>query len=227
MVKLFLDSANTDEMEKWENKVQGFTTNPSLARKAKVKDYSSWAQTICLRFPKHSISFEVIADDFDEMEEQARKISRMNDNIHVKIPVTNTKGESSGHLIKRLTKAGIKVNVTAVFTRKQIDAVVRVLDKTTPSIISIFAGRIADTGKDPSEVVSYAARETYPYDNIEVLWASTRQVFDVYFPAGADIITVSADILKRMELEDKDLTDYSRETVKQFYDDAKAAGYTI
>ena len=227
MVKLFLDSASRIEMALLKERVQGFTTNPSLMRKAGVDHYLTWAEYVIRTYPNHYISFEVISDDFNEMGEQAEKLSRLGGNVYVKIPVVNTKSESSGHLIKRLTKAGIKVNVTAVFTKAQIDAVIRVLDKNTPSIISIFAGRIADTGIDPSYTVSYASEQTHPYRNIEVLWASTRQVFDVHFPAGADIITVSADILKRMELEGKNLKEYSRETVQQFYDDAKAAGYTL
>ena len=225
MVKLFLDSADLEMMGKYHNHVQGFTTNPSLMRKAKEPYYMEWAaQIVGLELP---VSFEVISDDFDEMEEQARKLSKLGNNVFVKIPVTNTKGDSSGHLIKRLGKMGIKVNVTAVMTKKQVNVVLRVLDKTTPAIISVFAGRIADTGVDPAPLVSYAVQVTRQHRNIDVLWASTRQVLDVYFPAGADIITVSPEILDKLKLYGKDLTDYSRETVKQFYDDAKAAGYTL
>lgn len=228
MVKLFLDTASISEMDEMKNEVQGFTTNPSLMRKAGVTDYLGHGKAICDRFRNHSVSLEVIADDFDEMEYQANKLNNCGSNVFVKIPVTNTKGDSSGRLIKKLASEGIKVNVTAVFTKKQINAVVKVLiDSSAPAIISVFAGRIADTGVDPVRIIGYANEISRPHRHIDILWASTRQVFDVHFSAGADIITVSRDILKRMALKEKDLDDYSRETVKQFYDDAKEAGYSI
>jgi len=227
MVKIFLDSADIKEMELAEADVRGFTTNPTLMRKADVPDYAYWAKEVCKRFPTYPVSFEVISDDFDEMETQAKTLSSFGENVYVKVPVTNTRAESCGRLIKRLHNEGIKVNVTAVFTKKQVRTMVNMLQGETPSIISIFAGRIADTGIDPTILVAYANEISRPFRGIEILWASTRQVLDVHFPAGADIITVSKDILAKMSFKGKDLDDYSRETVKQFYDDARKAGYTL
>ena len=226
MVKLYLDTASPTEAE--AKLVQGFTTNPTLMRKAGVTSYMEWAKDLCARFPHHSISFEVVADDFDEMASQARRISKWGQNVYVKIPVVNTEGTFSGKLIKALGKEGIKVNVTAVMTRKQITQIVAMLSQhTTPAIISVFAGRIADTGIDPSTIVGHAVKVTRQYRHVDVLWASTRQAFDVHFCAGADIITVSPEILNRLHLNGKDLDDYSRKTVVQFFNDAESAGYTL
>lgn len=227
MVKIFLDSADIQEMREHTRSVQGFTCNPSIMRKAGVKDYEAFAMRAVRAFPDKPLSFEVIADDFTEMERQARKIASWGKNVYVKIPVTNTHGESACDLIKKLSRDEVKVNVTAVFNEAQIKNVVASLNEWTPSIISVFAGRIADTGRDPTRIVKSAIEKKNV--NAQVLWASPRQVFDVYTAdaCGCDIITITKDILAKLPLEGKNLTAYSLDTVKMFYDDARAAGYSL
>lgn len=229
MVKIFADGASIEEMQEVVRNplVVGLTTNPSLMRKAGVTNYQSFAQRALYAFPNYPISFEVIADEFTEMERQAKIISSWGENVYVKIPVCNTKGESSAPLIGRLSADGIKVNATAILCYKQIDEVMEALG-STPAVISIFAGRIADTGRDPVPFITYALKQKRLTIH-EVLWASPRQVLDVHTAdsIGCDIITVTKDILNKLPLEGKSLLDYSRETVEMFYKDAQAAGYSL
>ena len=234
-IKLYADGADLDDMRRMSAnpRISGFTTNPTLMRKAGVREYLPWALEVCAAFPAYPISFEVIADDFAEMERQARILSDLGPNVYVKIPVTDTKGTFSGPLIKRLSKDGIKVNVTAVMTWEQIQPLVQLLDHA-PAIISVFAGRMADTGDSTVEhtmrhAVDALKSHHHHRTNIEILWASPRQVLDVYIAerAGVHIITITKDILAKLPLLGKDLEEYSRETVQLFYDDAKAAGYSL
>ena len=213
MVKVFCDGSIEVK------NVDGYTFNPTLMKG--TKNYSVFGRYAAKEvFPK-PISFEVIADDLGEMNEQAIDIASWGENVYVKIPVMDTQGTPTTLLIYNLSRLGIKVNVTAVFTSSQIHIVARSLWPKTPSIISIFAGRIADTGKDPVPLFYEAMRVKHA--NTETLWASTREVYNYYQAqqCGADIITMSPDLIKKLSLKDKDLTEYSRETVKQFYEDGK------
>lgn len=228
-VKLYADGADIEEMQSMaRNKnIRGFTTNPSLMRKAGVRNYEAFAKRALNSFPDYPISFEVFADDLPRMEVQAHEIASWGENIYVKIPVCTTQGYSTAPLIGDLSRAGIKLNITAILCHKQIDEVMDCLTET-PAVISIFAGRIADTGRDPSGMILHALKRKLVTAH-EVLWASPRQVLDVYTAdsLGCDIITITADILKKMKLEGKNLLDYSRETVQMFFDDAREAGYSI
>lgn len=228
-IKIFADGADIQEMQKMSliPQVRGWTTNPSLMHKAGVTNYKLFAHKVIHAFPQYPLSLEVFADDFDEMEKQAHEIASWGFNIFVKIPVCNTKGVSAAPLIGRLTAAGVKVNVTAVMCAAQVDDVCDTLG-LPPAIISIFAGRIADTGRNPAGAISHALRvRKRPHH--EILWASPRQVLDVYTAEalGCDVITCSPEIIKKLPLEGKNLKEYSRLTVKMFYDDAKAAGYSL
>lgn len=229
MIKIYADGADIDDMHAMARNpaIRGFTTNPSLCRAAGVKNYRAFAVRAIHAFHNYPLSIEVLSDDALEMEDQAREISSWGDNVVVKIPVCNTKGESCARLIHRLSRDGIKVNVTAILCHAQIDEVMDVLTET-PAIISIFAGRIADTGRDPTAMIAHAVKRKLVVGH-EVLWASPRQVMDVYTAdsIGADIITVTKDILKKMALEGKNLLEYSRETVAMFHSDAKQSGYRI
>lgn len=241
MIKLFADGAAMDgiiEAAKNEN-ISGFTTNPTLMRQAGVTDYKTFARGaisyLANARPGTSISLEVFADDYENMLNQARIIDSWGDefnyDVYVKIPVMNTKSSPSYDLIRQLSGEGVKVNVTAVFTKDQIDSVLNNVSEDTPSIVSIFAGRIADAGKDPSHLISYAVttKNMLALRKAQILWASTREVFN-YVQAKesrADIITMTPDLIKKMSNFGKDLTQYSLETVKMFYDDATRSGYTI
>lgn len=229
MVKIFADGADINEMHKAAKNplVKGFTTNPTLCRKAGVKDYRSFAERAINSFPTYPISFEVFSDDFKEMESQAWKIAGWGDNVYVKIPVCNTQGISSGPLIRRLSEAGIKVNATAILCYKQVDEVLSSLSDC-PAVVSIFAGRIADTGRNPVGVINHALSKRLTVLH-EILWASPRQVFDYYTAdsLGCSIITMTPDLIAKLPLEGKNLEEYSRETVQLFHDDAKAAGFKL
>ena len=227
MIRIFGDCADFQKMCEMGFKVSGWTTNPTLMRKSKVGDYKKFCQKVVAAFPTHPVSFEVFADDFETMEAQARKISAWGTNVYVKIPVTTTKGYSCGPLISRLAASGVKVNVTAVFCQDQIDEVFDALN-TTAAIVSIFAGRIADTGRAPEAIINYALKKKDSPTH-EILWASPRQVMDVYVAdsMGCDIITCTPEIIDKIALEGKNLKEYSRETIQMFYDDATKAGYSI
>lgn len=217
MVKLFLDGADLNSMADYYP--DGYTTNPSLMRKAGIKHYGEFAKALISGAIGKPISFEVLADDLPTMDRQAREIASWGESVYVKIPVTTTSGDSTALLIHLLAADGIKVNVTAVMTLEQIRTVARVLT-ATPAIISIFAGRIADTQKDPTPLFTEAQRVKHA--NTEILWASTREVFNVKQAEGiADIITLSPELFSKLNLKGKDLKEYSRETVCQFYKDAQ------
>ena len=229
MVKIYADGADIDVMHRMARNpvVKGFTTNPSLMRKAGVKNYRAFAERALAAFPDYPISFEVFADDFTEMEAQAREIATWGDNLFIKIPVCNTQGTSAAPLIGRLSKDGIRVNVTAILCASQVDTVLAALGNA-PAIVSIFAGRIADTGRNPVGIINRAlARKRLTVH--EILWASPRQVLDVYTAdgLGCDIITCTPELIDKLPLEGKNLEEYSRETVAMFYNDAQAARYVI
>ena len=212
-------------VERYRDSAEGFTTNPTLARNAGVVDYRQFANMVIWAAHGKPVSLEVFADDLVEMERQAREISSWGENVYVKIPCTLTNGRSTGLLVSKLGKRGIKVNVTAVTTFQQISEMCRFIWVGTPAILSIFCGRIADTGRDPIPFITKALQQKH--DKTKILWASTREVLNVKQAeaAGANIITLSPDLIKKMELFGKDLNDYSLETVKQFYRDGQ--GWTI
>ncbi len=230
-VQIFADGADKNGMLEMYNKtyIKGLTTNPTLMKKAGIKDYEAFAKEILSEVKDKSISFEVFSDDLDEMEAQALKIAKWGDNVYVKIPVTNTKGIPTYTLIKKLSDKGVKVNVTAIMTLEQVRDVVLSLNKDVPSYVSVFAGRIADTGVDPVPLMSAAVQITKINSKAEVIWASPRELLNVFQAdeIGCHIITVTNDILKKLELVDYDLNEYSLDTVKMFYNDAVAAGYNI
>ena len=230
-VKIFADGADKDGMlEMYRNPlIQGFTTNPTLLRKAGVSDYPAFARDILKSIPDRPISFEVLSDEFSEMEIQAQKISAWGKNVYVKIPITNTRGEASVKLIRRLTQTGVKVNVTAMMTLDQVRDVAQALHGGPPAYVSVFAGRIADTGRDPMPLMAAAVEMLRLYSNIELIWASPRELLNIFHAdlIGCPVVTVSHDILKKLDLIGKDLHDFSLDTVKMFREDALKAGYIL
>lgn len=230
-VKLFADGADLAGMkEMYANPlIKGFTTNPTLMRKAGIADYKAFAGEVLSAIPDRPISFEVFADDFDEMERQAYEIASWGKNVNVKIPVTNTRCQFSGPLIERLSKAGVQVNVTALLTLEQVRRVTESLAPQTAAIISVFAGRIADTGRDPVPLMAEAVKIMKAKPKAELIWASPRELLNIFQAdsIGCHIITATNDILKKLSLVGKELSDYSLETVEMFYKDATAAGYKI
>jgi transaldolase len=230
-IKIFADGADKAGMlEMAKNPlIKGFTTNPTLMRKAGIQDYKAFAQDVLLNIPNLPVSFEVFSDEFVEMERQARLIASWGPNVYVKIPVTNTRGASSGLLIQKLSSEGIKLNVTALTHLRQVSAVAAYLDDVTPAYISVFAGRVADTGVDAFAVMREAKYLVKFKPNIEIIWASPRELYNIFQAdaAGVDIITVSNDILKKLPLIGKDLDEYSLDTVKMFYEDGKKAGFML
>ena len=230
-VKLFADGADLAGMKEMAANplIEGFTTNPTLMRKAGISDYAAFARDVLKAIPDRPVSFEVFADDFAEMETQAHEIASWGRNVNVKIPVTNTKGEFSGAVIERLSKAGVQVNVTALLTLEQVKRVTERLDARTPAIISVFAGRIADTGVDPLPIMKASVEAMKSKPKAELIWASPRELLNVFQAdaIGCHIITATNDILKKLSLVGKDLDRYSLETVEMFFKDAKAAGYAI
>jgi transaldolase len=230
-VKIFADGADkTGMLEMYRNPlIRGFTTNPTLLRKAGVSDYEAFALEILKAIPDRPISFEVFSDEFDEMEKQAWKISAWGRNVYVKIPVTNTRGESSAKLIGKLSRAKVKVNVTAMMTLDQVRDVAQVLDGGTPAYVSIFAGRIADTGRDPMPLMAAAIELLRLYPTVELIWASPRELLNIFQAdqVGCHIITATNDILNKLELVGKDLHGFSLDIVKMFRDDAMKAGYDL
>jgi len=230
-IKLFGDGASLTDFSRLydEGRVVGFTTNPTLMFKAGIADYEAFARELVALIPDMPLSFEVFSDDFDEMERQARLIAGWGGNVYVKIPITNTRGESSLPLVQRLSRDGVKLNVTAMLTLEQVAGTVDALDPNVPGIISVFAGRIADTGVDPMPImraaVAMAARKPYA----EVLWASPREVLNLYQArdCGCHIITATPDILRKLDMSGKDLGELSLETVAMFRTDAVAAGFSL
>jgi len=230
-VQIFADGADKAGMLEMYAKpyISGFTTNPTLMRKAGITEYEFFARDILAAIPDRPISFEVFADDFAEMERQAKRISRWGKYVSVKIPVTNTKGESSVPLAQKLSHDGIALNVTAIFTLDQVQAVVDVVKGGAPCYISVFAGRVADTGVDPVPLMAEAVARLSDAPNTQLIWASPRELLNIFQAddIGCHVITVTNDILKKLSLAGKDLTAYSLETVKMFYEDGRAAGYTL
>lgn len=230
-IKLFADGAELEGIkEMYSNPdIRGFTTNPTLMRRANISDYEKFANAVLENVPDLPVSFEVFADDFDEMERQARKISGWGRNVNVKIPIMNTKGHSSIPTIKKLTADGVALNVTAVMTTEQVEAVAGAISVEADTIISVFAGRIADTGRDPIPLMKKCLEILSGHKNSQLLWASPREVLNVFQAneIGCHIITATNDILKKLNLFGKDLTVYSQETVDMFYRDAAKAGYHI
>jgi transaldolase len=230
-IKLFADGADKAGMlDMYRNpRIQGFTTNPTLMRKAGIADYAAFAREIVSAIPDRPISFEVFSDEFDEMERQASLIRSWGDQVYVKIPITNTRQESAVPLIGRLAKAGVKLNVTAVMTLAQVRDTCQALAGGPAAVVSVFAGRIADTGRDPVPLMTAARELTRLTPNVELLWASPRELLNICQAdaAGCDIITATNDLLKKLELVGKDLETFSLETVQMFRDDAVKAGFTL
>lgn len=230
-VKIFADGAEKNQMLELASdpRVRGFTTNPTLMRKAGVSDYRAFARDILPAIPNRPISFEVFSDEFDEMRRQAMEIASWGEFVYVKIPVTNTRRQSSLPLIADLARSGIKLNVTALMTLKQVREVSAALSDGPPSNISVFAGRIADTGVDPVPLMAEAVRVIKPHPHIELIWASPRELLNVFQAdsIGCHIITATADILKKLDIVGKDLDEFSLDTVKMFREDALKAGFRL
>jgi transaldolase len=230
-VRIFADGADKSGMLEMYSQgyIKGFTTNPTLMRKADIRDYRAFALDILEAIPDRPISFEVFSDEFEEMEKQALEINSWGKNVFVKIPVTNTRRESSGQLIHRLALAGIKVNVTAIMSSSQVKNVVDCIRGGAPCYISVFAGRIADTGRDPIPLLIESLELLKTASNAELIWASPRELLNIFQAdeIGCHIITVTNDILKKLSLVGKDLEYYSLETVQMFYHDAQKAGYCL
>ncbi len=230
-VKIYADGADKEQMLRFarEPLMRGFTTNPTLMRQAGVFDYEAFAREILSLIPDRPISLEVFADDFPEMERQAHKIAAWGPNVYVKVPVTNTRREPSYDLIARLTRAGIRVNVTALFTLEQVRESAAALSGGAPAYLSVFAGRIADTGRDPVPLMTEAAGFLRAHPQIELIWASPRELLNIFQAdcAGCHIITVTGDLLKKLPLVGKDLAEFSLETVRMFHDDAARSGFVL
>ena len=230
-VKIFADGADVNGMVEMYGKpfIKGFTTNPTLMHKAGITDYRGFAREVLAKIPDRPISFEVFSDDFADMERQAKEIASWGPNVNVKIPVTNTHGEPAYTLIRRLSAAGIKLNVTALFTLEQVRDTVAHLDAKTPAFISVFAGRIADTGRDPMPLMAAAHALVHTLPHAELIWASPRELLNVFHAeaVGCDIITVTNDVLAKLANVGKDLSQFSLETVKMFHTDATKAGFKL
>jgi transaldolase len=230
-VKLFADGADKSAiLELYRNPaIAGFTTNPTLMRKAGISDFEAFARDLLETVHDRPISFEVFADEIDEMERQARKIATWGENVYVKIPITNTRRVSTATLVSRLTADGIKVNITALLTLAQVEVACSALRSDAASYVSVFAGRIADTGCDPVPIMREAAAMIGEHRGAELIWASPRELLNVFQAddIGCHIITATSDVLAKLQLVGKDLNDYSLETVKMFYNDARNAGFTL
>lgn len=230
-IKIFADGAEKASMIELSKSplIKGLTTNPTLMCKAGITDYAGFAKEVLAEVTDKPISFEVFSDEFDEMERQARLIASWGSNVYVKIPITNTKQEPSYELIKRLSQDGIKLNVTAVFTLSQVQKTRDALRADVPAVISVFAGRIADTGVDPIPLMKEAKALLAENPNFELLWASPRELLNIYHAeeAGADIITVTPDVLKKAANIGLDLEEFSLQTVAMFYNDGQKAGFTL
>ena len=230
-IKIFADGADKHGMLEMSKNpyIKGFTTNPTLMRKAGVTDYEGFARDILREIPDRPISFEVLADEFDEMERQARKIGSWGENVYVKIPVTNTRGDVSYPLIHKLSRANIKVNITAITHLEQVRDAGASIAGGAPCYVSVFAGRIADTGVDPVPMMAAAVELLRPYPNAELLWASPRELLNIFQAeaVGCHVITATNEILRKLPLVNKDLKTYSLETVRMFYNDAQSVGYQL
>jgi transaldolase len=230
-VKLFADGADRKGiLDLYTNPlIQGFTTNPTLMRKAGVEDYEWFARDILQAVPDRPFSLEVFADDAKEMERQALKISSWGQNVYVKIPVTNTRREPTGDLLRRLSGTGVKVNVTALMTARQVEQVAENISDAPAAYVSVFAGRVADSGRDPIPIMRESLDGLRDLAHIELIWASPRELFNIVqaHEIGCDIITVTHEVLKKLPTLGKNLDDFSLETVQMFYEDASTAGYSL
>lgn len=230
-IKLFADGAEKAQILQAQANplIKGFTTNPTLMRAAGVKDYETFAREVLAVVTDKPISFEVFADDFPEMERQAHKIAGWADNVYVKIPITNTKKEPSLELIRRLSHSGVKVNVTAILSLEQVRGASGALAGGAPSVVSVFAGRIADTGMNPVPLMAEAHKYVSPHKGMELLWASPRELLNIFQAndVGCHIITATDSVLSKLKEVGKDLGQYSLETVQMFYNDAAHSGYQL
>ena len=230
-IKIYADGADLKSMLEEYNKgiVSGFTTNPSLMKSAGIKNYRDFGKEVVKEIKDMPISFEVFGDDEETILKEARELYTWSENVYVKVPVINTKGEFNGNIIKTLADEKVKLNITAIFTYKQVMDVLSVLNKDTPAIISIFAGRIADAGVDPIGIMKEAIKLAGDYPNVEILWASCRELYSIIEAndIGCHIITVPNNILKKIDLFGKDLNEYSIETVNDFFNDGKSLGFSI
>ena len=230
-VKIFADGADKAAILKLaENPyIKGFTTNPTLMRKAGITDYEAFAKDLLAEIPNYPISFEVFADEPAEMVRQGRKIATWGSNVYVKIPVTNTRAQSCAHVVRELTRDGIRVNVTALMTVAQVETTCEALEGGAPACISVFAGRIADTGRDPLPIMSESVSAINRLAGVELIWASPRELLNIFHAdsIGAHIITVTHDVLAKLGTVGKDLDEYSLDTVKMFAGDATAAGFVL
>lgn len=230
-VKIFADGADRAAMLDMYARpyIKGLTTNPTLMRNSGIVNYRAFAREILSQINDKPVCFEVLADDFPEMERQALEIASWADNVYVKIPVTNTKRETSSALVKRLADRQVKLNVTAIMTLPQVREISAVLNQATASYVSIFAGRIADTGIDPLPLMAAAVEMLKSNGNAELVWASTREILNIFQASavGCQVITVTNDILRKLSLIGYDLTEYSIDTVKMFHDDAQRAGLSL
>jgi len=230
-IRIFADGANLEEMVTLAQKyfISGLTTNPTLLRKAGVLDYEIFARSVLDKITTLPISFEVFSDDLDEMISQGQKIAAWGENVYVKIPITNTKGVSTSRVVSSLANQGIKVNVTALMTSLQVEQIAESLNPNIPSYVSVFAGRVADTGVDPIPLMKQSINILKPNNNAELIWASPRELLNIFQAndIGCHVITATSDILNKLELIHRDLDNYSLETVKMFYEDAKKSGLTI
>ena len=230
-VKLFADGADIQGMIEMASKsyIAGLTTNPTLMRKAGVDDYIDFAKKVLNVITTKPISFEVFSDNLEEMKIQGEKIASWAENVYVKIPITNTLGQSTYSVVEHLSNKGIKVNVTAIMLENQVEEIIKVLNPSIPSYISLFAGRIADTGRDPMPIVKNCVEIISPNSNCELIWASPRELLNIFQAneTGCHIITATSDILKKLDLLGYDLKKYSLDTVKMFFNDSQIAGYKI
>jgi len=230
-IKIFADGADKKGMLEMYAKpyIKGFTTNPTLMRKAGISDYRTFAKEILLAIKDRPVSFEVFSDDFTGMEQQANEIASWGKNVYVKIPVTNTQRVPCYDLIKRLTRVGIRINVTAMLTLNQVREVAEAVAGGAPCYVSVFAGRIADTGRDPVPLMGAAVELLSGVPNAELIWASPRELLNIFQAdaVGCHIITATNDILNKLDLIGKDLSDFSLDTVRMFYNDAQKAGYHL
>jgi transaldolase len=231
ITKIFADGADIAGMLEMnaDPMISGLTTNPTLMKKAGISDYEKFAKDVLTSVTEKPISFEVFSDDFTDMERQALKIAAWGENVYVKIPITNTKGESAAPLVKRLSEQGVKTNVTAMMTLEQTDQILPALAASPAAYISIFAGRIADTGVDPLPVMSAAMDRLKAFPKVELIWASPREVFNLAQAnsIGCHVITMTNDLIKKIPTFGKNLSEFSLDTVKMFYKDASAAGFSL
>ncbi len=230
-IKIFADGADLKRIEALKKNplIKGFTTNPTLMSRSNVRDYRTFALEIIKFAEGRPVSFEVLSDDFEIMEKQAMQIASWGENVYVKIPISNTGGDDAGPLVRQLTNARVKVNVTALTTVEQVEHVIDYLSADTPSYVSIFAGRVADTGRDPVPMMAEAVKLLRAKPLAELIWASPREVLNIFQAesVGCHIITVTNDVLAKLPVVGKDLNEYSRETVQMFYRDAVQAGFDI